>query len=121
LWAFTGLWAAAVGGLLLYVKEHFDPWFAVFGVLLTVGGMYFAKSFRAMRRQVHGRMTTDVQALHVSSLGFKQWGAFLVLFLALLAFWIRLLLENSSSCSPGWGALGLVAAVVILWLWCSER
>ena len=121
LWVVTGLWAAGTGGLFLYVRDHFDPWLSVFGILLTVGGMYFAKSFRAMRRQVHERMTSEVRILHVSRLGFRQWDAFLVLFLALVVLWTRLLLEKSSSCSPGWIALGLVAAVVVLWLWYSER
>lgn len=121
LWAVTGLWAASVAGLLLYVREHFDLWLAVFGVILTVGGMYLAKSFRALRRQVHERMTPEVRSLHVSSLGFRQWDAFLVLFLALVGLCTRLFLEHPSSCSPVWIALGLVAAVVVLWLWWSER
>ena len=121
LWAVTGLSAAAVGGLLLYVRDHFDPWLAVFGVLLTVGGMYFAKSFRALRRQVHKRMTKKVRILHVSSLGFRQWDAFLILFLALVGLWTRLLVEHSSSCWPVSIVLGLVAAVVVVWLWQSER
>jgi threonine/homoserine efflux transporter RhtA len=121
LWAVTGLWAAAIGGLFLYVRDHFDLWLAVFGVLLTVGGMYFAKSFRALRRQVHERMSTEVRLLHVSSLGFRQWDMFLVLFLALVGLWTRLLLKHSSSCSLLWIALGLVAAVTLLWFWWSER
>jgi hypothetical protein len=121
LWAVTGFWAAAIGGLLLYVREHFDLWLAVFGVLLTVGGMYFAKSFRALRRQVHKRMSAEVRILHVSSLGFRQWDAFLVLFLALVGLWTRILLEHSSADSPFWIALGLVAAVAVLWFWWSER
>jgi len=121
MWVVTGLWAAGVGGLLLYVTEHFDLWLALFGLLLTVGGMYFARSFRVLRRRVHKQMTTEVRNLHVSSSGFRQWDAFLVLSSALLALWTRLMVEHSPSCWPLWIVIGLVAAVVILWLWWSEH
>jgi L-asparagine transporter-like permease len=119
LWTVTSLWAGSVGGLFLYVrdKNNFDPWIAAFGLVLTVGGMYFAYSFRASRRRVHERMTREVQDLHISKLPFSQWGAFLCLFIGLLALWTLLLVEKSLL----WFLLLLPAAIAILWLWLSER
>jgi hypothetical protein len=72
LWAVTGIWTAVIGGLFLYVKGDFDLWLALFGILLTVFRMFFAESFRKMRRHVHARMTVEVRALHESPSWLRQ-------------------------------------------------
>ena len=98
LWTVTSLWAAAVGGLLVYSGEHFDPWLAVFGLVLTVCAMYFAYSFRKYRRKVHERMPESFQRLVVfQGRGFRQWDVFLLIFIALVFLWGKVLVQNSFS------------------------
>ena len=121
LWTVTSLWAAAVGGLLVYSGEHFDPWLAGFGLALTVCAMYFAYSFRKYRRKVNEEMPENLRRLVVKGRGLRQWDAFLLIFMGLVFLWGRILIQNSCSLWPLWLALALLAAVLVVGMWARER
>ncbi len=121
LWTVTSLWAAAVGSLLVYLAEHFDPWLAVFGLSLTVCAMYFAFSFRRRRRKVHAAMPSDLRRLLVKGRGLRQWDIFLLLFLGLTFLWGKLLIQNSRNSWPLWLAVSIVAGGLVAAMWACER
>ncbi len=121
LWSVTSLWAAAIGGLLVYCHEHFDPWLAAFGLILTVCAMYFAYSFRSSRRRLHDCMGPNLRKLYVGSPGLRQWDILALLFFALICLWAKLLLQNACPLWPFWLLLTLAAAVLVFRLWQKER
>jgi hypothetical protein len=124
LWTVTSLWAAAIGGLLVYCWEDqkFSARLAVLGIALTDLAMYFAFSFRVLRRRVYDRMKelkmTD-HNLYVS--GFprwlRQWDMFAYVFLALLVLWTWRLIEQRPDCWGAWIILGAVALGILFVLW----
>src|SRR5215211_9024308 len=75
-WTVTSLWAAAIGGLLIYCLDHFDARLAVLGIILTDIAMYFAASFRALRRRIHDRMSSELRELHIGHFPIRQWHLF---------------------------------------------
>jgi len=121
LWTVTSLWAAAVGGLLLYSGEHFDAWVALFGLGLTVSAMYFAYSFRLLRRRVHNAMAPELRQLFLHGPGLRQWDVFTLVFLGLVILWGRLLIQNSRRWWPVWLLAAVLAAAVVGAMWGRER
>ena len=121
LWTVTSLWAAAVGGVLLYSVEHFDPWVAAFGLALTVCAMFFAYSFRKLRRRVHADMPDKIRGLVIKGRGLRQWDMFLLIFMGLVFLWGRLLIRESCGLWPFWLVLTLIAGGLIVSMWARER
>lgn len=121
LWTVTSLWGAAVGGLLLYSSRDFDTWLAVFGSALSVCAMYFAYTFRRLRRRVHEAMPDALRALHEARGRFLQWDAFGLIFLGLVVLWVRLLIKNERALWQLWLVLAVVAGACVGALWRAER
>jgi hypothetical protein len=121
LWTVTSLWAAAIGGLLVYCTQHFDWWLALLGLILTVCAMFFAASFRRLRSRVHDRMSTRNRALFESDPLFRQWNVFLVLFLVLTVSWVRLFVLECGRLSEVWIVVGVLATAWITLIWCLGR
>jgi hypothetical protein len=119
LWAVTSLWAAAIGGLLTYCWQNFDWRLGVFGIVLTVFAMYFAASFRVLRRRVHGRMTAEVRELHEAGFPIRQWDLFALVFLGLLILWVWTPIGKGSVHRTRWISGGVVASVflAVIWVW----
>jgi len=121
LWTVTSLWAAAIGGLLVYCTQHFDRWLALLGLFLTVCAMFFAASFRRLRRRVHDRMSHRNRALFESACLFRQWNVFLVLFLILTVSWVRLFVLECGRRSELWIVVGVPATICIALSWYFGR
>ena len=124
LWTVTSLWAAAIGGLLVYCTQHFDRWLALLGLILTVCAMFFAASFRRLRRRVHDRMSEMKyrnRALFESDRLFRQWNVFLVLFLILTVSWVRLFVLECGRLSELWIIVGVIATAFIALFWYLGR
>jgi len=121
LWTVTSLWAAAVGGLLVYSAENFDPWLAVFGLILTVCAMYFAYSFRVYRRRVHEKLPEELRKIVLSGTRVRQWDVFVLVFLGLTALWTRMLVQKAENYCFLWLFLAVVATALIGRMWLLER
>ena len=121
LWTVTSLWAAIIGGLFVYSRENFDPWLSAFGLALTVCAMYFAYSFRFMRRCVLNAMPEAFREVVVNKGVFKQWDAFALIFFSLIFLWSKLLIQESCQFWPIWLILSMLAASSVVWMWWCER
>lgn len=125
LWNVTSIWVVVIGGLLMYCVEHFDSWLAVLGLLFTMCPMFFARTFRELRKRIHRELPRDLAELHVSPhaspLKIQQWDVFCLIFLVLAASWARLLLINCWELRWWWFALTLFVGLVICWLWKVSR
>ena len=121
LWTVTSLWAAAVGGLLVYSGQHFDPWLSTFGLGLTVCAMYFAYSFRVFRRRILDAMPEPLRNLVVARPGLRQWDVFTAVFLGLVVLWARVLISNAQRLWPLWLLFALAGVAVVLAMWWRER
>ena len=121
LWTVTSLWAAAVGGLLVYSVDRFDPWLGAFGLFLTLCAMFFAFSFRRLRRRVHQAMPENIRRLVVQGSGLRQWDVLSAVFVLLVGFWARLFVQKSGGFCAPWSLLWLVAGVIVIVMWKSER
>lgn len=121
LWTVTSLWAAAIGGLLVYCSSNFKLSLSLIGLLLTVCAMAFAASFRDVRSRVLACMSENLAKLHRSRGMFRQWPWFLPIFLVLVVAWTQLLIKNRASLTWLWVILGIAASSVITWYWCAAR
>jgi hypothetical protein len=121
LWHVTSIWAAAIGGLLVFCIQDFDPWLATLGLFFTAFPMFFAKRFRELRYRVHRRLLPELAALHVSGAKVRQWDAFGLIFLLLALSWTRLLISKSGKLSILWIVLTLIVVLMIYSQWKSSR
>jgi hypothetical protein len=121
LWTVASLWVAAVGGLLVYSREHFDPWLAIFGLAVLVSGMFMTYRFRTYRRQVHDVMPEGCRKLLVSAGGLRQWDVLALIVLWLILLWARLLILHCCRLWPLWLFVAAVAAALVGIMWWRER
>ena len=119
LWTVAGILGAAIAGLLAYSYEQtclsMGP--PLLGAGLTLASVFFACSWRALRRGLN----QFIQAQSPADLGyvlshplFKQWPVFLFLHIVLLWAWVRLLLVQHGSLACVWWALGIGGTLFIL-------
>ncbi|MEK6726679.1 MAG: hypothetical protein AABY54_09060 [Deltaproteobacteria bacterium] len=121
LWSVTSLWAAAIGGLLVYNTEHFDMWLSIFGMGMTVCAFFFAASFRKVNAQVQEKMPEGMRLLFRSPPGFRQWNGFLLMFLSLDVLWVMVLTKNMHELICIWAIFGAIAGGAILCYWYAAK
>lgn len=116
-WTVTAILTAAIGGLLVYCTDDYDRWIAIVGLALTLASVFFASSFRSLRRHLNEFLEEhageDLQYLRSRTL-FKQWPVHLAVHSLLLAAWLRLLLTKEPAYEYIWWiACTLVLATMI--------
>lgn len=121
LWSVTSLWAAAIGGLLVYNTDHFDMLLSIFGMGMTVCAFFFAASFRKVNAQVQEKMPEEIRSLFRSPPWFRQWNGFLLMFLSLDALWVMVLIKNMHELTCIWALLGAIAGGIILCYWYAAK
>jgi len=123
MWTVTSLWTAAIGALLVYSVDNFNPLIATFGLLLTVCAMYFAYSFRRYQRRVHAKLPGDFRQLLERERGARwgQWDVFALVFLCLVVLWGGVLIDNAFSLWLLWLVLTVIAVVFVCCMWLPER
>jgi hypothetical protein len=122
LWTVTAIWSTAIGGLLIYTHEHFYSLIAVFGLGFTICAMYFAFSFRVLRRKVHSKMAdSDLKELLVAGPGLHQWDVLAIIFSSLVFFWGCLLILHACRLWPLWLSLSMGAEALVVIMWCIEH
>src|SRR6267142_5866923 len=98
-WTVAGILAAAIAGLLAYAygQQRLPPGPSILGLALTLASVFFAASFRALRRRfneyLQSTQADDVAFLRSHPL-FKQWPVFLGLHILLLCAWVELLVSQ---------------------------
>lgn len=121
LWNVTALFAAAIGGLLVYASSTPDLKIALFGLFVTWFPVYFAASFRESRDKVNLQLPEGDRKILFDGRGFKQWEPFVVLFLGFQVLWPLLLLEKDPEQWGTWLILGTLAVMVTIVLYCLGK
>jgi len=118
-WTVTAILIATAGALLVQCTTSFDLLLAMVGTGLTLASVFFASSFRALRRRLNDFLDVHAagDAAYLRSRApFKQWPVHLVLHAGILAAWLRLLLKNCPEYRCGWWSLfvlGLMGMIVL--------
>ena len=114
-----GILIAVQIGLLAYTYVEQQWVLALPGVAITVITVYFAASFRSLRRNIHRLLEAkhnDDLKLMVSTGSFRQWPVLVGILFTLLWFWIVLLIYFQKDFWCAWVLLGvLVSVLVIRW------
>jgi heme/copper-type cytochrome/quinol oxidase subunit 1 len=117
LWTVTAIFTAAIGGLLVYCTQKFNFWIACIGFFLTLITVYFAGSFRHLRRRIHAKLEEqkegDVEYLYTKGL-LRQWPAFQTIFTVLIISWLVLLCINEPNYQFYWYITGFFSEVLLL-------
>jgi len=96
--------------------EKLDPWLCVAGILLTVATVFFAASFRSLRRRVHEDFSKEELEFVRPTPLFRQWWVHVSIFIGILVLWLRLLDRQYQDASPWWILLGAVLAALMVYL-----
>ncbi len=114
LWNVTTIFAAAIGGLLAYSYSNFDLVFSLAGLLLTIVPVYFAASFREVRRLVDLQIDKKIRDAMYPKRRLHQWSLYVALFMLLELLWVRVLIMNYP-CGCIWFLVGACAWGVTIW------
>lgn len=121
-WVVTGILTAAVGGLLIYCYQRFDPILALVGVVFTLMTVFYAASFRSLRRRLHATLPNEDVALLRSRRSLRQWPVHVAVFLALLWLWVTLLVSNLRAYWWVWGAIGVAGTgLMVRWYRAADQ
>jgi hypothetical protein len=120
LWNVTTIFAAAIGGLLVYCYSNFNDIISLVGLIITPLPIYFAASFRELRKKINQHLNeADRKILHENR-ELKQWLLYVFIFLLFEFLWLWLLLSKATKlwwlwlfvgctifiCSIRWAHLG---------------
>ncbi len=88
-WTVTGILCSANVGLLVYVWNNANPSWVFFplGILLSSYSVFFAASFRSIRRRLFELPDEDDRKFAVGSHLLKQWPVFVWAFRTLIILW----------------------------------
>lgn len=113
-WTVTAILVVAVGGLLVYCSDdhNYDPWLAVFGIILTLASSFFATSFRALRRKLQDGLPKQTLYYLRSHWMFRQWPVHCMIHIFLLFLWSLLIYENSPQLHLLWIFVGIGFALI---------
>jgi magnesium-transporting ATPase (P-type) len=118
LWQVTTLFAAAIGGLVVYSFANFHVGISVAGLGITCLPVYFAASFRESRDKVNEHLSHEERRILFERRTLKQWVPYSGVFFVLQALWVWLLLENIPELWWLWVPYGIVA--VAFTIYCSR-
>ncbi len=121
-WTVSTIFSVIISGLLLHQKSNFDISLSLFGLLLTIIAVYFAASFRELRskalKEVRRNDKTKDILKHLKNRGFGgQWKAYILIFLVLELFWVRLLIENKPALRYVWIVIVVSSGIFIVHCW----
>lgn len=104
LWTVTTIFAAAIGGLFVYVHSKPDYWLSIFGLIVTGLTIYLATSFRQLR---HFYSNKKNSLNHL-----PQWPVYIFIFWGLGLLWTNII---ANTCSEFWCIFIAVASVWTLY------
>lgn len=126
LWIVTSLLTTANAALMAIAADKVSIQVGVFGIALSVLTVFFAASFRMLRRRVHDRLetsgATDSRWLYSGLAGFgAQWLIYVLFFAGISALWTSLLLSQFPTWCGIWWALLSVSFVLLIGLYLLGR
>jgi flagellar biosynthesis protein FlhB len=115
LWNVTTLFAAAIGGLLVYTYSTFHIGVAIVGLIITCLPVYFAASFREASYKINQHLPAEERKIIFEDRKLKQWSPYVLVFVLLETLWVWLLLANMLAYWWLWLLLGISAIVYTLY------
>lgn len=126
LWVVTSLLTTANAALMALAGERLSIQVGALGIALSILTVFFAASFRLLRRQVHDRLDEDsigrVAWLYGGAPGWiRQWPVYVVFFGGVAALWISLLFQHFPQYRCIWWITIVVSAVLLSSLYFMAR
>ncbi len=116
LWQVTSMFATAIGALLAYSYSNFEMAIALAGLALTIIPVYFAASFRELRRRVNKFLDPELSAALREGRSLHQWQLFVLIFIIFECLWVWLLIQNKYDLLWVWITIGCLVLIITLWL-----
>jgi hypothetical protein len=117
-WVVTSLLTTANAALMAIAGDAVSIQVGIFGMMLSVLTVFFAASFRVLRRRVHerleNRLSTHAEWLYSGLVGFgAQWLVYVLFFAGIAGLWTSLLLSRFPKvCGVWWAMLGAASAAM---------